>query len=78
MKITIYSKNNCKPCTLTKQWLNTRNIEYSQRNISKDGKYIQEVHALGYNALPVIVVYKDGEKTTWDGFREDLLAEHIN
>ena len=35
------------------------------------------VKELGYNALPVIVVYKDGEKVTWDGFREDLLEQHI-
>ena len=77
MKITLYTKTGCQPCTLTKQWLNVRNIAYEQRNISKDGKYILEVKELGYNALPVVVVYKDGEKMTWDGFREDLLAEHI-
>ena len=77
MKITLYTKNHCQPCILTKQWLNVWNVAYEQRNISKDGKYIKEVKELGYNALPVVVVYKDGEKTTWDGFQEDLLAEHI-
>ena len=64
MKITLYTKNHCQPCILTKQWLNVWNVAYEQRNISKDGKYIKEVKELGYNALPVVVVYKDGERTT--------------
>lgn len=77
MRVTVYTMDKCGGCTLVKQWLGVNNIDYHLRNISKDGKYIKDVKALGYNSLPLTIIYKDGKRITLDGYQPDEMAKHL-
>ena len=47
--VTIYSKNNCVQCKMTKRFLDSNHVEYREINLDE-----QPVKNLGFNAAPVI------------------------
>ena len=52
--ITVYSKNNCVQCKMTKRFLDSNNITYQEINLDEQPEYIEHVKGLGFNAAPVI------------------------
>ena len=72
-RITVYTTGpSCARCTLTKNVLTTKGIEYDEVNIrdNEDARaYV--VDDLGYTEAPVVVVTDEDH---WSGFRPD----HIN
>lgn len=78
MKITVYTKNNCMQCEMTKKILKDKGIEFEAININEVSEeesdkiidYIKE--ELGFSAMPVVLT--EG-KEPFAGFRPDKLAE---
>ena len=52
--VTIYSKNNCVQCKMTKRFLDTNNVKYQEINLDEKPEYIEQVKKLGFNAAPVV------------------------
>ena len=59
--VTIYSKNNCVQCKMTKRFLDTNHVEYREINLDEQPEYIDHVKSLGFNAAPVIQIVGEGD-----------------
>ncbi|SMS13675.1 redoxin NrdH [Levilactobacillus zymae] len=72
MKVTIYSKNNCMQCKMTKRFLTEHNVAFEERNISQNPEYVTYLKAQGFQSLPVVEA--TGHKA-FLGFRPDQLQQ---
>jgi glutaredoxin len=57
--VIVYTQNNCKYCTIVKNYLEDKGIEYDARNIDdpKKGEQYKAEHASwGYQAAPVTII----------------------
>ena len=52
--VTVYSKNNCVQCKMTKRFLDSNNVEYREINLDEQPEYIDQVKELGFSAAPII------------------------
>ena len=79
-KITIYSKNQCAKCNMTKKFLTNNNIEFVEINIDNENhlntinktrdqiiSYIKD--ELGLSTMPIVVTNND----FWGDYRIDKL-----
>ncbi|MGM0902535.1 MAG: glutaredoxin family protein [Bacillota bacterium] len=56
-KPTIYTQNDCPPCKIVKMFLNDKQIEYVEKNISQDQKARDELTKVyGAFSTPTVVV----------------------
>lgn len=69
--VTVYSKNNCQPCRLTKMALDRKGVPYNERRVDLDADALAEIKALGYLQVPVVVT-PDGD--SWSGLRPDKIS----
>ena len=72
-KITIFSKNNCMQCKMTKKLLDKEGADYQEINIDESPEMIDYVKDLGFSAAPVI---KAGD-IIFSGFQPAKLKEII-
>ncbi len=72
-KITIFSKNNCMQCKMTKKLLDKEGADYQEINIDERPDMIDYVKDLGFSAAPVV---KAGE-IIFSGFQPAKLKEII-
>lgn len=63
--VTVYSKNNCMQCNMTKKELVKLGVEFVEINLDEQPEYIQQVKDLGFSAAPVIQTETD----VWAGFQ---------
>ncbi|MSE22401.1 NrdH-redoxin, partial [Lactobacillus parabuchneri] len=49
-KITLYSKNNCMQCKMTKRYLSEHNVEFEEHNINEQPQYIDYLKQRGFMA----------------------------
>lgn len=70
MTVTVYSKPSCVQCTATYRALDSRGIGYRVIDLSEDDAALEQVTALGYRQVPVVVAEGDH----WAGFRPDRIA----
>ncbi|GIN67112.1 glutaredoxin-like protein NrdH [Bacillus glycinifermentans] len=71
--VTVYTKNGCPQCEMTKRVLTGEGIEFTAINVEEDEKALDYVkNTLGLTAMPVVVV--EGEEP-FTGFRPDKLEE---
>lgn len=68
--VTVYTKNNCMQCKLSKDYLDRAGIKFYEYNVEEDDTAREAVVGLGYQQLPVIVSGFDH----WSGLRPDKLA----
>lgn len=52
--VTVYSKNNCVQCKMTKRFLDSNNIAYQEINLDEQPEFIEQVKELGFSAAPII------------------------
>lgn len=71
MTVTVYTKDNCQPCRLTKMALNRKGISITEKAVDKDPSALEEIKALGFLQVPVVVT-PDGD--AWSGLRPDKIA----
>lgn len=69
MLISIYTKNNCMQCTATKNIMDKQGLAYQLINLDDEPAAIDNLKALGYRQLPVVMADSDH----WSGFRPDKL-----
>lgn len=68
--ITVYSKPGCGQCMFTKKFLERNGLAYQEKDIQVDELARQEVQAMGYSSLPVVVI---NGQDSFTGFQEDKL-----
>lgn len=69
-KITLYTKNNCPQCKMTKRFLNDKHLSYKEINIDAQPQYIDWLKEQGHQTVPVLTTEGLG---TIVGFRPDKL-----
>ncbi|KXO16062.1 glutaredoxin family protein [Peptoniphilus sp. GNH] len=73
-KVTVYTSNTCPYCTMAKDYLRDRNIEFVEKNVQTDKEARSELMAKGYTGVPVIVI-GDEEVVGFDKKRIDSLLD---
>ncbi|GAK30603.1 glutaredoxin-like protein NrdH [Weissella oryzae SG25] len=69
--ITVFTKDNCIQCKMTKKTLEQYGISFEERNVSQDAEALKFLKGQGYQSVPVVMA-QDFEPI--NGFRPDLLA----
>lgn len=73
MKVTIYTKPKCPPCSATKKKFDQLGIPHEEVAASE---WVDHLHRLGYTSTPVIEVdLGDGATVHWSGYRPDQIAQ---
>ncbi|MCK8625027.1 glutaredoxin-like protein NrdH [Apilactobacillus xinyiensis] len=70
-KVTVYSKNNCIQCKMTKKFLEEHNVEFIEKNINEEPEYIEYLKEKGFMSLPVV----ETNEFEISGFRPDKLSQ---
>ena len=52
--IKVYSNPNCGECKKLKMWLNAKNIEFDETDITKDKEAYDKIIESGKSSLPVL------------------------
>jgi len=66
---TVYTKDNCVQCDMTKRLMDKIGVEYETVNITQNTEELDKLIELGYRAAPVVV--SDGE--SWAGFQPEKI-----
>lgn len=73
--VTIYSTPTCGYCTLAKDFLQEKGVEYTEIDVSVDQQKAQEmVEKTGQMGVPVIIINKDGQEDVLVGFDQVQLS----
>jgi glutaredoxin-like protein NrdH len=77
--ITVYTKDDCRQCVMTKQWLTKRDIAFSEVDILKDPMDLEAAKSLGLAAAPVVLVSfgTPGADVAWAGFNPTKLNAYL-
>ena len=59
MMLKVYTKNNCPQCKMTKRMLTSLHIDFEGINLDENPDAIDEVKAMGFKAVPVVVPVHD-------------------
>ena len=70
--VTVYTKNNCVQCMMTKKTLAQYGVSYVEKNVEEDEAALTFLKDQGYQAVPVLIT-NDAEPIKV--FRPDLLAQ---
>ncbi|QEL53350.1 glutaredoxin [Enterococcus phage phiNASRA1] len=73
--ITVYTKNNCFPCKMTKRKLQELGVNYQERNIDEEPEHLEYLMLCGFRSLPV--VFKDDEPIVTGGFAPNILEKLV-
>lgn len=71
--VTIYSKNNCVQCKMTKKFLDQHQVAYKEINLDDQPEFIEYVKGLGFSAAPII----ETETDRFSGFQPSKLKTLI-
>lgn len=70
MSITVYVKNDCVQCDMTKRTLDNANIDYDTVNLDDNPEALTRVKQHGFLSAPVVITDTDA----WAGFQPEKLA----
>lgn len=71
--ITVFSKNNCMQCKMTKKFLDQHGADFEEINIDEKPEKIEYVKNLGFSAVPVI----EAGNVVFSGFQPSKLKELV-
>ncbi|VGR13996.1 glutaredoxin-like protein NrdH [Streptococcus pyogenes] len=71
--ITVYSKNNCMQCKMTKKFLEQYGANFQEINIDEHPEKVDYVKSLGFTSAPVI----EADNLVFSGFQPAKLKELI-
>lgn len=71
--ITVYSKNNCMQCKMTKKFLEQHGANFQEINIDEHPEKVEYVKNLGFTSAPVI----EADNLVFSGFQPAKLKELI-
>lgn len=55
-KVVVYSSDTCPYCVAAKEFLSENNVEFEEKNVSRDDAARAELIQKGYRGVPVIIV----------------------
>ena len=70
-EVKVYTSNTCPYCTMAKDYLKEREVDFEEKNVQTDKEARNELMAMGYTGVPVICV--DDEQIV--GFDKNRLDE---
>ena len=70
--VTVFSKNNCVQCKMTKMFLKQHNVRFVEHNIDEHPEFVDSLKADGFRATPVVKL-PNGD--AFSGFRPDMLKQ---
>ncbi|MGX6961614.1 glutaredoxin-like protein NrdH [Vagococcus xieshaowenii] len=68
-ELTLYTKNNCPQCKMTKRFLSEKHLSYNEINIDEQPQYVDWLKEQGHRSVPVLT----NSAVTIVGFRPDQL-----
>jgi len=71
--VVVYTSNTCPYCTLAKDYLEEKGIEYVEKNVQTDNNARKELMDMGHMGVPVVVI--DGEEIV--GFDKERIDQLI-
>lgn len=72
--IKVYSSSTCPYCTMMKDYLASKNVDFTEKNVSTDMDARKELMAMGHMGVPVTVI--DGtEIVGYDTNKVDALLD---
>ncbi|HGI4980528.1 TPA: redoxin NrdH [Streptococcus agalactiae] len=71
--ITVFSKNNCMQCKMTKKFLDQHGADFEEINIDEKPEKIEYVKNLGFSSAPVI----EAGNVVFSGFQPSKLKELV-
>ncbi|HEN5974839.1 TPA: glutaredoxin-like protein NrdH [Streptococcus agalactiae] len=71
--ITVFSKNNCMQCKMTKKFLDQHGADFEEINIDEKPEKIEYVKNIGFSAAPVI----EAGNVVFSGFQPSKLKELV-
>ncbi len=74
--ITVYTKNNCFPCKMTKRKLQELGVNYQERNIDEEPEHLEYLMLCGLRSLPV--VFKGNELLVAGGYAPNILETIVS
>ncbi|MDO5027909.1 MAG: glutaredoxin family protein [Bacillota bacterium] len=72
--VIVYSSSTCPYCTLAKDYLNEKGVEFEERNISTSREAREELMAKGHTGVPVVIIDNE-EIVGFDKARIDSLLD---
>lgn len=54
--IIVYTSSTCPYCTLAKEYLDEKGLEYTEKNVQKDSQARKELMDMGHMGVPVVVI----------------------
>lgn len=66
---TVYTKDNCVQCDMTKRLMDKIGVEYETVNITQNPEELDKLIELGYRAAPVVV----SDSESWAGFQPEKI-----
>ena len=72
--LTVYSKQNCIQCEMTKMWLDQNKIQFESVDVSEHPEKLEEIKLNGFQQLPVVAL-DEHFGNAWSGFNVDRLEE---
>lgn len=76
-EVIIYTSNGCSSCKAVKDELNASNIDYYEKNISKNPEFRDELVEMGYSMIPVTVICNEVDSYYVLGNDTDRIKKHI-
>lgn len=77
--VTIYSTPTCGYCTMAKEFLKEKGVEFKEVDVSVNQEEAQKiVEKTGQMGVPVIIIEKDGEEEVLVGFDQAQLSQLLN
>jgi len=78
-KVTVYTKQDCPACKMTKQLMDKLGVIYEVVDITNDEKTKEKLIQSGWRSLPVVEwVDEEGMGDGWSGFIPDNIKEIAN
>lgn len=69
--VVVYTSSTCPYCTLAKEYLDEKGVEYSVKNVQKDPEARKELMDMGHMGVPVVLI-GDEEIVGFDKSKIDL------
>lgn len=73
--LTVYTKNNCFPCAMTKRKLQEMGVTYHEINVDEDLSALNYLMECGLRSLPV--VFLGDEPIVTGGFAPNILENLV-
>jgi glutaredoxin-like YruB-family protein len=67
--VVVYTSSTCPYCTMVKNHLKEKGVDYVEKNVSTDNQARKELMSMGHMGVPVVLI--DGEEVV--GFDKDRI-----